>query len=202
MVVHQTGLVLWRTLYVQALRRHWLATLLELLLVTLCFIQLRDHTRPKAANDGRPGFNPPVAYAPRPLAEIVAEGAPIGGPTVCYGPSTEFAERLMDAAYPRREQGALEKDSDGGGIWTEAPFDHVAVNSGADVPAVCEDISRKKPAHTVPCVRFYGDQGVLNYSVYVYTDDHITAEELAFRVPQVFKPPGEPSKLLSAYTYG
>nr|XP_054933576.1 uncharacterized protein LOC129387881 [Dermacentor andersoni] len=109
MVVRQTGLVLWRTLYVQALRRHWFATLFELLLVTLCFVQLRDHTRPKAVVGGRQAFNPPVAYAPRPLKEIVADGAHTGGPTVCYGPSTESAERLMDAAYPRRERRDSEK---------------------------------------------------------------------------------------------
>ncbi|KAH6932828.1 hypothetical protein HPB50_010143 [Hyalomma asiaticum] len=189
-MVRQAGLVLWRTLYIQALRRHWLATTLEVLLVTVCFAQLRHHTSPKDKNYA--GFNPAVTYPARALSEIVSEGVSIGGRTVCYGPSTKYAQLLMDSAYPRREQHDL-RDSDA----TSTTFDHVYVDKDAEVRSACQELSRRERAHIVPCLRFHGDETALNYSVYVYADEQITANDLAFRVPLVFKPPGEPSKLLT-----
>ncbi|XP_077564635.1 phospholipid-transporting ATPase ABCA3-like [Haemaphysalis longicornis] len=221
-MLRQTGLVFRRVLWLQALRRHWLARILELLIVTLCFAQLRNYSRPKVSSDvteapqddSHPGFVPAVTYPALTLAQLVDEATPQSKnrTTVCYGPFELYTDTLMKIAFPgegtRRSRQELERAAGEGGnhagdvidsgLWSDpsTTFEHRVAEAEEGVRGLCSQQTRLRNA-LLPCVAFHeGVSDVLNYTVYVHADESFSADQLAHQRPKAFAPEKDAGEIL------
>ncbi|KAG0436092.1 hypothetical protein HPB47_018150 [Ixodes persulcatus] len=94
--LRHTGIVLWRSLSIEAFRRHYLTTTLEQLLVILCFAQIRVQSR-QLPFANHFGIAPVVKYSSRSSAQIAANVGNLRADVV-YEPRSEYINRLVSHA--------------------------------------------------------------------------------------------------------
>ncbi|XP_065300099.1 phospholipid-transporting ATPase ABCA3-like isoform X2 [Dermacentor albipictus] len=179
------AVVLWKNLWVQPFRHHYVSTASEMFIVVLCFGVLWNHERPAPGTLRRSADA--VLYDEEPaLDEAFIEQEHV----LVYGPRSAYAQDIMSAFRSTKSR----RNSPGVPQKTGHKMVHVA-NEAGEVALLCAEVRRQfhgRDQHVI-CIEFGEDtQGtkLLNYTVHV-TTQHKGDYSPGVKFPWTFREPAE-----------